>query len=101
MKVIADICIIPITGRISVRKEVSMAHTILKETGLPVQLHSYGTNIEGEFDIIMAALKDIFAHLHETGTPRVTATIKIGSRIDKEQSMQDKIDAVQAQGENL
>ena len=99
MKIIADICIIPITGRISVRKEVTLAHTILKETGLPVQLHSYGTNIEGDYDTIMAALKEIFTQLHKTGTPRVTATLKIGSRIDKEQSMQDKIDAVQSQGE--
>ena len=100
MKVIADICIIPITGRISVRAEVAMAHKILKDTGLPVQLHSYGTNIEGEYDIIMTALKDIFIKLHESGTPRVTATIKIGSRIDKSQSMQDKMDAIQPQGEH-
>ena len=100
MKVIADICIIPITGRISVRKEVAMAHSILKSTGLPVQLHGYGTNIEGDYDIIMSALKEIFNRLHQEGVPRVTATIKIGSRTDKPQSMQDKIDAVISEGEN-
>ena len=101
MKIIADICIIPITGNISVRKEVAIAHNILKQTGLPVQLHSYGTNIEGSYDTIMSALKAIFDELHNTGVPRVTATIKIGSRIDKQQSMQDKIDAIQQPGEDL
>ena len=99
MKIIADICIIPITGRISVRKEVAMAHEILKNTGLPVQLHGYGTNIEGEYDLIMAALKEIISRLHQNGVPRVTATMKIGSRTDKKQSIQDKIDAVLSEGE--
>ena len=96
MHVIADICVIPIKGEVSLRKEVAQAHRILKETGLPIMLHSYGTNIEGDYDTIMTAIKRIHETLHNEGTPRVSTSIRLGSRTDKEQHMSDKIDAVQA-----
>ena len=94
MKVIADICVIPITGQVSLRKEIALAHRILKETGLPVQLHSYGTNIEGDYDVVMEAVKTIHQTLHRNGVLRINTTLKIGSRIDKERSLVDKISAI-------
>lgn len=97
MKIIADICVVPFTGSISVRTEVARAHAILKETGLPVLLHGYGTNIEGEYRVIMEALERVHEELHAGGAPRISTTIRIGSRTDKEQSIQDKIDAVKSQ----
>ena len=98
MHVIADICVVPLTGRISVRAEVARAHAILQETGLPVLLHGYGTNIEGDYDVIMAALRRIHEELHADGVPRITTTIRLGSRTDKVQGIQDKIDAVLSAG---
>lgn len=94
MKIIADICVVPFTGNVSVRAEVARAHAILKETGLPVLLHGYGTNIEGEYRVIMEALERIHEELHAGGAARISTTIRIGSRTDKVQSIQDKIDAV-------
>ena len=67
MKVIADICVIPNTGRTSVREEVALAHRILAETGLKVHLHGYGTNVEGDYDTIFAALKKVHETLHAGG----------------------------------
>ena len=66
-----------------------------RKTGLPVLLHGYGTNIEGDYDVIMGALKRIHEELHRDGVPRISTTIRLGSRTDKPQSVQDKIDAVQ------
>ncbi|MDG1501057.1 MAG: MTH1187 family thiamine-binding protein [Planctomycetota bacterium] len=97
MNVIADICVVPFTGKVSVRQEVARAHAILKATGLPVNLHGYGTNIEGDYDTIMAALKQIHETLHGEGSQRISTTIRLGSRIDKSQSVQDKIEAVEEQ----
>jgi len=94
MYVIADICIVPLTGRVSVRQEVARAHAILKETGLPVSLHGYGTNIEGDYDTIMTALKRIHTELHAGGVPRISTSIRLGSRTDKSQTVADKIAAV-------
>jgi uncharacterized protein (TIGR00106 family) len=97
MKVIADICVVPITGRISVREEVRRAHEILVETGLPVKLHAYGTNIEGDYDVVFAALKRIHEELHAAGVPRISTSLRLGTRIDKDQSLDDKIRAVEAE----
>ncbi|MCA9001024.1 MAG: MTH1187 family thiamine-binding protein, partial [Planctomycetes bacterium] len=95
MKVIADICVVPFTGQASVRKQVAKAHQILVDTGLPTLLHGYGTNIEGDYDVVMGALKRIHEALHEDGATRISTTIRLGSRTDKQQSIQDKIDVVQ------
>ncbi|MBL4686334.1 MAG: MTH1187 family thiamine-binding protein [Nannocystaceae bacterium] len=96
MHIIADICVVPLTGNVSVRAEVACAHKILRDTGLPVLLHGYGTNIEGDYDVIMGALKRIHEALHRQGVPRITTSIRLGSRTDKTQSITDKVDAVQA-----
>jgi uncharacterized protein (TIGR00106 family) len=95
MRIIADICVVPLTGSPSVRREVARAHQILKDTGLPVHLHGYGTNIEGDYDVIMAALRRIHEELHRGGVPRISTTVKLGSRVDKEQTFAAKIDAVE------
>jgi uncharacterized protein (TIGR00106 family) len=97
MKVIADICVVPNTGRTSVREEVARAHQILVETGLPVLLHGYGTNIEGDYDTIFSALKRIHEELHADGSARISTTIRLGSRTDKEQGIEDKIEAVRSE----
>lgn len=94
MKIIAEVCVIPFNGSISVRKEVAIAHDILKKTGCHVELHGYGTNIEGDYDTIMEAIKEIHQSLHNGGTMRIHTAIKISSRIDKEQSLEDKVSAV-------
>ena len=94
MKVIADICVVPLTGRVSVRAEVARAHAILKETGLKTHLHGYGTNIEGDWDTVFAALKRGHADLHADGVPRLSTTVRIGTRVDKAASIDAKIDAV-------
>jgi len=96
MKVIADICVVPATGRTSVREEVAIAHGILRDTGLPVLLHGYGTNIEGDYDTIFEALKLVHQRLHTMGATRISTTIRLGSRTDKDQGIEDKIDAVRS-----
>ena len=95
MNVIADICVIPIRGKISLRDDVAKAHQILKSTGLSVHLHAYGTNVEGNIDIVLEAIKRIHQELHSDGVPRISTSIRLGSRIDKSTSIQDKITAVQ------
>jgi uncharacterized protein (TIGR00106 family) len=95
MKIIADICVIPLhTASPSVREEVAIAHQILLDTGCDCNLHAYGTNIAGDYDIIMSAIKKIHLALHERGIVRIHTNLKIGSRTDKAQSLQDKTDAV-------
>lgn len=95
MKVIADFCVVPIGVGVSVSKYVAACQPILEEAGLQPAMHAYGTNVEGEWDAVFAALERCHRTIHEMGAPRITTTVKLGTRIDREQSMADKIDSVE------
>jgi uncharacterized protein (TIGR00106 family) len=94
MKIIADICIIPIGIGVSLSKYVKIAHEVLVSANLNATLHSYGTGVEGEYDDVVSAIKLAMEKLHEAGVPRLNVSVKMGSRTDKNQTMQDKIEAV-------
>lgn len=96
MKVIMDLCVVPIGVGTSVSKYVTACEKVLQEAGLNHQLHSYGTNIEGEWDEVFAAVKKCHEVVHEMGAPRISTTVKFGTRTDKDQTMQDKIDSVKS-----
>ena len=94
MKALADICVIPIGVGVSVSEYVVACEEIFNEAGLDSQLHAYGTNVEGAWDDVMSALKKCHEKVHDMGAPRVSTTIRIGTRVDRAQTMQDKIDSV-------
>jgi len=94
MRVIADFCIIPLGVGLSLSKYVAACEAILKEAGLNPKLHAYGTNVEGEWDEVMAGLKRCHETVHSMGAPRITTTVKMGTRVDKSQSMDDKVRSV-------
>lgn len=94
MKVIVDFALVPLGVGVSISKYVAACETIFTEAGLKTQLHAYGTNIEGEWDAVFAAIKRCHEVVHEMGVPRITATIKLGTRTDREQTMEDKINSV-------
>ena len=95
MKVIADLGIIPIGVGLSLSKYVAACEKVLKEAGLKTRLHAYGTNLEGEWDDVFAAIKRCHEVLHEMGVPRISTVIKVGTRTDKDQSMGDKVESVE------
>lgn len=96
MHVIADFCIVPLGVGVSLSKYISACERLFKELGLHAELHAYGTNIEGEWDEVMGALKRCHTLIHELGAPRITTTVKLGTRVDRRQSMRDKVRSVEA-----
>lgn len=94
MKVIMDLCVVPIGVGVSVSKYVVACEEVLQKAGLKTKLHAYGTNIEGDWDTVMEAVKKCHEKIHDMGAPRITTTIKLGTRNDRAQTMQDKIDSV-------
>jgi uncharacterized protein (TIGR00106 family) len=95
MKVISDVCIVPIGVGVSVSKYVAACERIFTDAGLKIRLHSYGTNVEGEWDEVFAAIKRCHETLHEMGAPRISTNIRVGTRTDREQTMEDKIKSVE------
>ena len=94
MKVIIDLCVVPMGVGVSVGKYVAECQQVLQEAGLKHQLHAYGTNVEGDWDDVFEAVKRCHERVHAMGAPRITTSIKVGTRTDREQTMQDKIDSV-------
>ncbi|MBI2822003.1 MAG: MTH1187 family thiamine-binding protein [Acidobacteria bacterium] len=94
MRVIMDLCVVPLGAGLSLSPFVAVCEKILQEAGLKPQLHANGTNIEGEWDTVMAAVQRCHEALHAMGVPRISTTIKLGTRTDREQTMEEKVTSV-------
>ncbi|MFZ4856541.1 MAG: MTH1187 family thiamine-binding protein [Desulfuromonadaceae bacterium] len=94
MKVLVDLCIVPLGVGVSLSSYIAECEKVLTEAGLKISLHSYGTNIEGEWDDVFAAIKRCHEKVHAMGAPRITTTIKAGTRTDRDQTMEDKVRSV-------
>ncbi len=95
MKVIVDLCVIPIGVGVSLSPYVAACERILSEAKLKIQLHANGTNIEGEWEDVFAAIKRCHEVIHAMGAPRISTIVKIGTRVDRDQTLEDKIRSVQ------
>jgi uncharacterized protein (TIGR00106 family) len=94
MNAIAEFTIIPIGVGISLSKYVAACEQVLEESGLSYELHANGTNLEGEWEDVVNAIKACHEKLHAMGVPRIATQIKIGTRTDRAQKMAEKIASV-------
>ena len=84
MTTLAEIRIVPIGTDVSVRDEIRSARAVLERSGLRVEPHATGTNVEGELSRVLDAVRAIHDRLHGDGVPRVLTTVTIDSRTDKD-----------------
>ena len=91
MKAVAEIQVVPIGVGVSVRAEVRRAQQIIHESGLIVQEHSFGTNVEGELSTILEVVGRIHEVLHAEGAARLSTAIKLGTRTDKQPDLASKL----------
>lgn len=96
MKVHVDFCLIPLGGDLSVSAEIAECQRIFRAAGLTAILHAYGTNLEGDWDAVMAAIKACHERVHQMGRVRISSTLKIGTRTDRDQTLADKVASVDA-----
>jgi len=95
MKVLIDVCVVPLGVGLSVSEYVAACHRVLQTTGLKTALHAYGTNVEGEWDEVFAAVKACHETLHAMGVPRISTSIRVGTRTDRSQTMEEKVRSVE------
>ena len=96
MKVIVDLCVVPIGVGVHLAPTIATCEKVLSEAGLKIQLHPNGTAIEGEWEPVFAAIDACHQAVHAMGCPRVYTTVKINTRTDKEQTLEDRVASVQA-----
>ncbi|GLS45458.1 MTH1187 family thiamine-binding protein [Methylobacterium brachythecii] len=94
MRVIADLCIVPMGVGPSVSPYVKEIKAIIDASPLNAEMHANGTNIEGELSDICKLIEECEAKLNALGVERLFYTMVFGSRRDKEQTMADKLAAV-------
>lgn len=95
MNVIVDFSVVPIGVGVSVSRYVAACERVLDEAGLSHRLHAYGTNVEGEWDVVFAAIRRCHEVVHDMGAPRISTVIKVGTRTDRPQTIGDKVKSVE------
>jgi uncharacterized protein (TIGR00106 family) len=96
MKVIVDLCVVPIGVGVNLAPYIAACERVLQDAGLKIQLHPDGTAIEGDWGPVFAAIEACHQAVHAMGCPRITTTVKINTRTDRNQSLEDKVASVQA-----
>lgn len=96
MHVIVDFTVVPVGAGVSLSRYIAEVERVLQGTGLTYVLHANGTNVEGEWDEVMAAIRACHERLHAQGVPRIHTDIKLGTRSDREQRMADKVASVKS-----
>lgn len=94
MKVLADLCIVPMGAGASVSQYVRELKKIFEESGLVFEMHANGTNIEGELGDVTKLIEACEARLAEMGVERTFFSMRFSTRRDKDQSMADKMKSI-------
>jgi uncharacterized protein (TIGR00106 family) len=96
MKVIVDLCVVPIGVGVNLAPYIAACERVLLDACLKIQLHPNGTAIEGEWGPVFAAIEACHQAVHAMGCPRVYTTVKINTRTDKDPSLEDQVASEQA-----
>ena len=92
---IAAFSISPLGAGESVSAAVAEAVRIVRASGLPNETNAMFTNIEGEWDEVMAVIKACVDAVAEVA-PRVSLVVKIDHRAGVRDGLRSKVDAVEA-----
>jgi len=90
MKATAELQVIPVGAGVSVRAEITRVTELLRDRDFIVETHASGTNIEGDLDAILDALRTIHVTLHAEGTVRLLSYLKLETRTDREPTLAGK-----------
>jgi uncharacterized protein (TIGR00106 family) len=91
---IAAFSITPLGVGESVSGSVAEAVRLVRESGLPNETNAMFTNVEGEWDEVMALIKACVMKVSEDA-PRVSVVIKIDHRPGASDGLHSKVEAVE------
>ena len=91
---IAAFSITPLGVGVSVSEPVAEAVRLVRQSGLTNETNAMFTNVEGDWDQVMALIKACVMKVAEA-TPRVSVVIKIDYRPGVTDALQNKVEAVE------
>jgi uncharacterized protein (TIGR00106 family) len=86
--------ITPLGSGESVSGAVADAVRLVRDSGLPNETNAMFTNVEGEWDEVMALLKSCVLKVSETA-PRVSVVVKLDYRPGASDALHSKVSAVE------
>jgi uncharacterized protein (TIGR00106 family) len=95
MKVLIDFCLVPMGDGVSVSAQIAEVQRELADSGLLYRMHSFGTSVEGEWSRVFEVLERCHRRVHAMGCVRIHTTVRIGTRTDRAQGMDDKVSSVE------
>lgn len=93
--VLLDLSIYPIGKGESLSRYVARCIDVIDRSGLPYRCHAMGTEIEGEFDAVMAVVRQCFDAL-AADCHRISCSLKLDYRKDAHNRLDGKIASVEA-----
>src|ERR1700759_2782695 len=94
MNVMLDFCVVPIGVGVSVSEYVAEGQRVLGASGLALHMPPDGSVVEGEGEAVFAALRTCHERVHAMGAPRISTSLRLGTRTDRDQTMTDKLESV-------
>jgi uncharacterized protein (TIGR00106 family) len=91
---IAAFSITPLGIGASVSEPVADAERLVRESGLPNETNAMFTNVEGDWDEVMALIRACVMTVAEAA-PRVSVVIKIDHRPGVTDALSGKVDAIE------
>ncbi len=82
------------SGTDEVGPAVAEAVRLVRESGLPNETNAMFTNVEGEWDEVMALIKSCVLRLAE-GSPRISVVIKVDYRPGVTGALREKVETVE------
>lgn len=98
MKILAEVSVVPLGVGVSLSPYVAACERVLRDAGLAPVLHAFGSNVEGDWEVVMSAIKRCHEKVHEMGAPRVSTSIRVSTRVDRAQTLEDKVKSVKEKG---
>lgn len=89
MSVVAEVALVPVgTGSASISRMVADSVKVLGKYGLKYDVTSTGTNVEGDLDTILHAVREMEEVPFTEGASRVVLMLRLDDRRDKSISLE-------------
>lgn len=95
MHVIAELSVTPIDRNRSVSDHIAACERVLEESGLSFQLHGTGTNIEGEWEQVIDAVRKCHDVMHEMGAEKINTLLRIETRKGQAETLHERVQSVE------
>lgn len=94
MHAIVGFTLVPIGTGTSVSSYIAAVERVLEQSGLTFEVNANSTNVEGEWEEVFAVIRRCHEVVHGEGAPRIHTCLQVGTRVDREQRMAEKLESV-------